>query len=106
MRRSARSFHSDPMPRLHPEPASASRRAELPLLGDELDRRLPERPGLRRTREEVDVDPPDASAAELDVAGSAAGIGPRLVATADGRDERLGDDAGGSLREDARLRHT
>jgi hypothetical protein len=51
--------------------ARGSACAELPLLGDEVGRRLLERAGRLRPGGEVDVDPADAAGSELDVAVTA-----------------------------------
>ena len=67
-------------PRSAAEPAGAAARAEVLLLGDERGRRLVERAGRLRAREEVDVDAADAAGAELDVAGAAPVVGVRLLA--------------------------
>ena len=58
-------------PPLEPEPARPPGRAEVDLLGHELRRRILERPGGLLFREEVDVDPRDQAAPELDVARAA-----------------------------------
>src|SRR5207342_869611 len=65
-----------------------------------------ERPGRLRPRKEVDVDPPDASRAELDVAGAAPVICGGLLASLRLGDQGRGDDASGPFREHARLRYS
>ena len=74
------------------EPARAAARAEL-RLSARAARRLLERSGRLRPREEVDVDAPDAPGAELDVAGPRAvvrvGCSPPL---------RLGDQVAATVR--------
>ena len=62
-------------------------------------------PVLAGAGEEVDVHAPDASAAELDVAGAAAVVGAGPLAVAELGDQLSRDDARGALGEHARLRH-
>jgi hypothetical protein len=88
-----------------PEPAGASARAEIVLLGDEGSGRLTEGAGRLWSREEVDVHAADPPATELDVTGTQTPISARLLAAPKGREQGGGDNTRRPLRENARLRH-
>ena len=86
------------------EPAGASARAEVLLFGDERRGRFAEGAGRSRCREEVDVDAADETGAELDVAGSTAVVGGRLLAASQSREQGGGDDARRTFGKDSGLR--
>src|SRR4051812_937816 len=87
------------------EPARAAAGAEVLLLGDQGRGGCVEASRLGGAREEVDVHPPDASAAELDVARAAPVIGAGALAVTELGDQLPRDDPGGALGEHPGLRH-
>src|SRR5438093_703250 len=94
-----------PSTRSRSEPAPSPCRRERHLVRGELSRR-PYEPRCRLfPAEEVGLDHADYPAAEFDVAGARALVGPLEHLPVEARFDVVGHNASGSLREDAGLRH-
>src|SRR5947208_2452220 len=81
------------------EPALTPARSKPFLVRRELERRRVEPRGRRRTAEEVDINPPNFLAPELDVAGPCPGVRCRGITTSEPRDEAIGEGVRFAFRE-------